>query len=266
VIKLKRILKKQIEHLQKQENRMLNKKATSLLQQKLSPMLNKIEEKIPDKLKSTLNEAFYKGFKLVFEKGDPFIEKTYNKERLLLEYDLNNYAVDKILSNQTLKNLDKLSKRSNLINSSLSVVEGTVLGILGIGLPDIPLFIAVIIKTIYEIALSYGFDYKTEQEKYYMLVLICASMTKGEKKLEYNSKLEHFEHNSTMQFNLEEEMKLTASVLSEALLTSKFIQGLPVIGVVGGIVNHSIISKISKFSVLKYKKRYLRTKQLPLRS
>lgn len=38
----------------------------------------------------------------------------------------------------------------------ISGVEGVGLGLLGIGLPDIPLFTAVILKSVYEIALSYG--------------------------------------------------------------------------------------------------------------
>lgn len=41
------------------------------------------------------------------------------------------------------------------------------------------------------------------------------------------------------------------------MLTVKFIQGIPIIGVVGGVVNYSIIKKIGKYSSLKYKKRYL---------
>jgi hypothetical protein len=257
VIKVKRILKKQIEHIQKQENKILNKKENPLLQKNLSPILDKIDEKIPAKLKDTLNEAFYKGFKFVFEKGDPLIEKTYNKTRLQLEYDLNNYALDKILNNKALKNLDKTSKLCTIKNSSISVVEGTLLGVLGIGLADIPLFIAVIIKTIYEIALSYGFDYNIEQEKYYILVLICTALTKGEKKAQYNTKLSQYENTPNIEIDLEEQIKATATILSETLLTSKFIQGLPIVGIVGGIVNYSIISKVSKISTLKYKKRYL---------
>ncbi|QRV21485.1 EcsC family protein [Lacrimispora saccharolytica] len=55
-----------------------------------------------------------------------------------------------------MKRLDQHSKQSRLINSSISVIEGGVLGAFGIGLPDIPLFLALVLKSVYEIALSYG--------------------------------------------------------------------------------------------------------------
>jgi len=51
-----------------------------------------------------------------------------------------------------------------MVNTSITVLEGGGLGLLGIGLPDIPLFIAVIMRTIYEVALSYGYDYKIQKK------------------------------------------------------------------------------------------------------
>ncbi len=57
-----------------------------------------------------------------------------------MEYDLNNYAIEKRAEKRYLKRLDQHSKQSRLINSSISVIEGGVLGAFGIGLPDIPLF------------------------------------------------------------------------------------------------------------------------------
>ena len=49
-------------------------------------------------------------------------------------------------------------------------------------------------------------------------------------------------------------MNRTAHILSEAMLTAKFIQGIPFIGVIGGVVNFNIIDKIGKFAAIKYKK------------
>ena len=59
------------------------------------------------------------------------------------------------------------------------------------------------------------------------------------------------------KYILDDEVRNTSKVLSQAMLTSKFVQGLPLIGVVGGIVNFRVINKISEYSKLKYKKRYL---------
>jgi len=261
---MEKTLKKQIEIVKKQEEKFLNKKGNQLINTKLNPLMNKIEAIIPDKLKDTLDCTFYKGFQLVFEKGSKYIEKTYNKDKIKLQYDLNNYAVERKLCKKYLNKLDKQANTSNMVNSSISVAEGTILGLLGIGLPDIPLFISVIIKTIYEITLSYGFDYESEQEKCYVLLVICVAMTKEEEQKEFNCQLklleEKMKSNIDIEVNLKKQIKITSHVLSNALLTVKFIQGLPIIGVVGGVVNHTIVKKIGKFAALKYKKRYLMEK------
>lgn len=255
------ILKKQLQRLEKQEEKLMNKEEHPLIKQKISPIKNSIEGKIPEKLRDTLRTAFYKGFLLVFEKGNKYIEKFYDKNEKQLQYDLNNYAVDRAPDRKRFRTLDKEAKKSKMINSTISMVEGTALGLLGIGLPDIPLFIGVIMKTIYEITLSYGYDYESDEEKNYILLLICTAITKEDERRKYNKKLEEYERkidqNLEIQVHLKEQIKETSDVLSDALLTAKFIQGLPIVGAVGGIVNQNIINKIGKVAEIKYKKRYL---------
>lgn len=41
------------------------------------------------------------------------------------------------------------------------------------------------------------------------------------------------------------------------MLTSKFVQGIPIVGAVGSIANYKTINKTSKYGTIKYKKRYL---------
>lgn len=257
-------LNKHLKHLDKQEKKMLSKKDNQLLSHTVNPVLDRVKGKIPDKLICSLEAAFYKAFQLVFEKGYSYIEKTYNKDKKQLEFDLNNLAVDQEFSKKHIKQLDRQAKGAKTLNSFISVVEGSVLGLLGIGLPDIPLLIAIIIKTISEVALSYGYDCETEEEKAYILLLICGAIAKKEEKCEFNFRVdrlgENIDKNEELHFDLEGLMKEAAGVLSDTLLTAKFIQGIPVVGVVGGIVNYSIIKKVGKYSSLKYKKRYLLSK------
>jgi hypothetical protein len=258
------VLSKQLKYIEKQEQKLLNKKENAFMKSKITPVIDKIQDKIPDKLKTILDTAFYKGFQLVFEKGNAYIERTYSKDKIQLEYDLNNYAVDKKMSNKYIKKLDRQSNHSKTLNSSIAILEGGVLGLLGIGLPDIPLFIAVTIKTINEISLSYGYQYDTDEEKSYILYLICGAMTKGEKQKEFDEMIDRFgqklNSNFVMETNLKADIKVTANILSEALLAAKFIQGIPFVGVIGGVVNLAIINKIGKYAGLKYKKRYLLSK------
>lgn len=262
--KKNQVLSRQLQVVEKQEQNILNQKENAFIKTNITPIMDKINEKLPEKLKSILDAAFYKGFQLVFEKGNTYIEKTYNKNKIQIEYDLNNYAVDKFSSKKYIKRLDQQSKQSKALNSSIAVLEGGILGILGIGLPDIPLFISVIIKTMNEISLSYGYEYDSKEEKAYILSLISGAMSKGEKQKEINERIDllgrNIDSNIVITIDLEESMKESAKILSDALLTAKFIQGFPIIGVIGGVVNHSIISKVGRYAGIKYKKRYLLSK------
>ena len=60
--------------------------------------------------------------------------------------------------------------------------------------------------------------------------------------------------------DLEEETKTAATLLAQKQLAVKFVQGLPVVGVVGGAVNFSAAGRVSQWGALKYKKRFLERK------
>ncbi|NMC55603.1 MAG: EcsC family protein [Eubacteriaceae bacterium] len=259
---MNKTLLKQLNKIENQEQHLLNTNKEKLIN--ITPVKNKIESKIPKKVKAALDAAFYKGFLIVFEKGTAYIEKTYSKEKAQLEYDINDFAMDKKISNKHIRKISRRANYSKMINSSISILEGGVLGFLGIGLPDIPLFIAVIMKTIYEIALSYGYDYKDEKEKAYIMLLICFAVTEDDKQNQFNNELNEFQNSidseENMKLLLTDYIKTAADTLSDAMLTAKFIQSIPIVGVVGSIVNYNIINKISKVADIKYKKRYLMNK------
>ncbi len=261
------LIKKQLKQIEKQENKFLSKEKNTFILSKISPVKEKIEGKIPQGLKATLNGAFMRGFQLVFEKGIGYIEKTYNKDQMQLEHELNNYALEKSHTKKYIRKLDKGANGSKRLNSTISVLEGGVLGVLGIGLPDIPLFISVIIRTVYQVALSYGYSYEKEEEKQYILLTICGAITYGEEQKKYNEEIdvlgEKIEQKVSLNQDLQEYIQTTSDLLSDSLLTAKFIQGIPIVGVIGGAVNYSMVSKIGKYATIKYKKRYLLSKNKP---
>ncbi|MDF2941667.1 MAG: hypothetical protein K0S01_525 [Herbinix sp.] len=258
---MEQVLNQQLKRLEKQEQKILTQSDHTFINDKISPVMDKIQSKIPEKLIDVLDKAINKGFQLVFEKGSPYIERTYNKEKIELNHDINNYALNKKFSKEHIKRLDKQSKQSKLVNSTFSVLEGSILGLLGIGLPDIPLFLSVILRTNYEVALSYGYQCDAPEERNYMLLLICGAITKGEQQKEFDKILEQLgekiDKNIDSNYDTEKLVAATSKVLSEALLTAKFIQGIPVVGVVGGVVNYNIVNRIAKYARIKYKKRYL---------
>ena len=109
---------------------------------------------------------------MIFEQGTGIIEKTYKKDVLQKEFQINEYANEIQQSKKTLKAFEKKAGSSGRMNLVLSSVTGIGMGILGIGIPDIPIFTAMVLKSIYEIALSYGFEYESEAERRFILMLI----------------------------------------------------------------------------------------------
>jgi hypothetical protein len=262
---MKKEIDKQLDRIAKKESKILNKEESKLFKTKLEPAIDKIQGKIPEKLNDFLETAFLKGFKLVFEKGHIFIDKTYNKDKLKMGYAYNNSEVSKKMSGWRMRKLDKQSRQSQRVNSLISAVEGGILGVLGIGLPDIPLFISFIFRDINEIAYSYGYNPEKESEKEYILLLICGAVSKEQRQKTFNEKIDlvgkNIDQNLQNEISLDEQMKETAKILSESMLAAKFIQGIPIVGVIGGVVNYSVIKRIGEYSSLKYKKRYLNRKK-----
>ena len=210
-----------------------------------------------------MNTAFIKAFDLVFEKGTGLIEKTYNKDQQKTDYQVREYAAGLKESRKTVKAFGRQSQGTRMKNLMISGVEGVGLGLLGIGLPDIPLFTAVIFKSVYEIALSYGFEYESEKEQWFILKMIETALKKGEELERNNSLLNAWIDQNGIGETVKgrkEQSKETAAALAEALLYMKFLQGIPVVGVAGGAADTVYLKKITDYAELKYKRRFLRKK------
>ena len=113
------------------------------------------------------------------------------------------------------------------------------LGVLGIGLPDIALFVGMILKGIYEVSLHYGYDYDSSYEKYLILKMISAALSKDEEWVKRNEELDDLMYavSPVNEDILKKEIESTANLLAIDLLVLKFVQGLPIVGAVGGAFN-----------------------------
>ena len=169
-------VKKQWLVMQKQEQKFLRNQ----YDKGSSAINDTIEKHMPEKLKSTIENAFCKAFQLVFEKGTGVIEKTYNKDKHETTYAANEYAENFRQNKRTISAFSKRSNSAKNKNLTISGLEGIGLGLLGVGIPDIPIFTAMILKSLYEISLSYGYSYNSEEEKLFILKLIEASMSHGD--------------------------------------------------------------------------------------
>ena len=218
----------------------------------------KIEKYVPDKLEQTLNKAFYKAFELIFEKGTGVIEKTYNKEKKEQDFKINKYAANLKNNAKSVRVFNKKAKSSQAINTAISAVEGIGMGVLGMGIPDIPLFLAVILKSIYELALDYGFSYDTEEEQIFILKLIETALLHESELLRGNASIDDWiagEDGFDEEKNVQ--IEKTSNVLASEMLYLKFVQGMPVVGMLGGVSDVWYQKKITDYAALKYKRRFL---------
>lgn len=254
-------LQKEWDSLIKKEQQYINKHK----KEKSSKFQDRLEKVVPSGLQSKLELAFFKGFELVFEKGSTIIEKTYDKDNYKTDYQVNEYATSIKKDRKSLRKFTSKAKTTNAKNLLISGVEGITLGAIGVGIPDIPIFIGVLLKSINEIALSYGFDYDTDEEKNFILQLIYTAMYYGHDFDELDSKMNtliyQLNQNIMIEYNIEEQIKHAANTLSSELLYMKFLQGIPIAGIIGGISDITCLQTISEYAIIKYQKRFLMKKR-----
>lgn len=257
----KKAIEKELKWIAKQENKL---QKIALKEPQANSLKEQLESKIPEKVRTTLELTFCRAFAIVFEKGVGVIEKSYNKESIEQDYEIHDYAVKLKGNRQTLKKMKKSATNAGLGNMAITTVEGIGLGILGIGMPDIVIFVGVLLKGIYEMALHYGFAYDTPEERMLILKMMETAMTKGEAWIEKDAEIEKMlalgvEVNVNHK-ELEIQEQQTASAFAMDMLLLKFIQGFPIVGMIGGASNPVYYNKVIRYVKLKYQKRYLLNK------
>ena len=219
-----------------------------------------IGDKIPRKVFTGLESTFCKAFSLVFNQGRVIIEKSYSKENLQNNHTIRDFAVQLKGGRKELKAVHKSAKRADSLNLVVTTAEGVALGALGIGVPDIVLFISTLLKGVFETALNYGFDYALPEEQYMILNMMAASLITGEERPEWDEMIDGMIAEMPRDVTpavLEEQIRETASVFAMDMLLLKFIQGLPVVGIFGGAANPIYYKRVLNYVQLKYRKRYL---------
>lgn len=254
---MKKALEKEWAAILKKEEK-LRKKATK---QKNNEWKDGLEEKIPEKVRDGLEKAFIKAFELVFEKGTSVIEKSYQKEELSHEHKIHDYAIKERGAGKDFLAFKNMVRKSELVNTAATFAEGVGLGVLGIGLPDIVLFVGMLFRGIYQVAVRYGFDYENDLEKIFILKLMETSLKKGEEWEKGDDEIEIFMQNVVTEYSTEDlkkQMEKTAEAFAMDMLVMKFIQSLPLVGIVGGMSNPYYYRKIMDYAEVKYRKRYFK--------
>ncbi|MDO4177162.1 MAG: EcsC family protein [Bacillota bacterium] len=249
---------KEMKYIQKQERKLQRQAMASEKTWK-----NALENVIPEKAYISLRAAFATAFTIIFEKGVDVIEKTYNKETLMKDFEAKDTAVDKVQTRRELRRFRSKAAKSMKWKSIITTAEGVGLGVLGIGLPDIVLFIGFILQSVYEVALRYGYDYNKPEERMLILKMLATAIQKREQWLEADLEVDELLQARPIPQpdEIQEQIAATADVFALDMLVLKFIQGLPVVGAVGGLSNPIYYSKIMEYIQLKYHKRYLLEKK-----
>ncbi|MDR1320466.1 MAG: EcsC family protein [Gracilibacteraceae bacterium] len=216
----------------------------------LAALRDKVEGVIPPRLIRVLEEAFFTAFQFVFCQGAGVIELTFDKKKLRPSG-----------ARPDLARLERRIKGGAFANTALATIEGGGLGLVGWGLPDIPLFLAMLLKNTYEIALRHGFSYEGKGERIFILTVLRAALVPAESPEgpdQADDVAERLDMGLALYENETETMRQTSQALARAMLVGKFIQGYPVVGVAGGWVNNAVMRKVSDYAVIKYRKRFLR--------
>jgi len=247
------------DRLSKREARFLERAA-----EREAPLLERgLADKVPKKLRGTLDAAFCKAFSLMFERGTGAIEKVCQRERREHEFQVRQYAADLREDKKSLRAVSRAAGSAGRKNLLLSGAEGVGLGLLGVGLPDIPVFTAVLLKSVYETALSYGCRYDTPKERIFVLRVIRTALSHGGELGELDRSIDGFQQAGTWPegVTVERELAAAASCLSGELLYMKFLQGIPIAGAVGGVCDVTCLHRVQTYADLKYHKRFLLRRQ-----
>lgn len=238
----RRNLEKQLEKLIRKERALLEKPPIKLGK----PIL----EKAPEPLVKALNQGFTKAFELLMERGSGLIGKTLpasspapNVGRVALA-QWNLRAQGGVLGNQM-----------------LGAVDGTLLGVLGIGLPDIPVLLALLLKTIYQAAEDCGFSHDGPGERLFQIQLLCAAFGEGQQAVEDSAAADRtgwlLDQGRQVPGELAPWVRKASQLLALRLTAAKALQGLPVVGAAGGAANWWAIGRAGTLASLKYRKRAL---------
>lgn len=220
---------------------------------KQASAISSLEEKVPEKLRQTLRHAFEKAFVWIAVKGEkPLLSLCQREKKKAVFQELEAEAKRK-RTKKALRSIYRNAGKNGRKHTLFAAAEGMTLGIAGIGLPDIPLFCALLTKSIYEIAMQYGYECTKDEERWFLFTVLEGALSKkGACELQMKSGVSR------------EEVKKAAErcgrLLADQLLYQKFLQGIFVVGVLGGALSAFSLKQIQKYAVRAYYGRYLQEK------
>ena len=244
-LKKEKIIRKELLRIEKEEAKLVQ----AAQKAKPSGWKQELENRIPEKVYAGLEAAFAKGFSLVFQQGRGIIEKTYSKSDLEADHAIRDFAVQRKGGRKELRRLQSGAQQGSLRNLAVTTVEGIGLGALGIGVPDIVLFLGTLLKGVYDLWIclrhSPGADVDFETAVHFPVIRRFLGRRKrpGGGNAHVGSRVDH----------------PRGSEPADQADCFCFCCGyaVPVVGILGGAANPVYYRKVMKYVQLKYRKRYL---------
>ena len=206
---------------------------------------------MPEKVYESLRVVFRKAFEIIFEKGTGMIEKTYRKEELSKDFRMRDFSIG--LNSR--KEYFWLNARSDLNSLATLCVVTQIKTVENDGYDAVQRVLVAPVNKFY-------FHYDTPEEKYFILTILEGSLLKGEAWDACSERVNALlvsPHIPTER-EMKEQLQYTADAFAIDMMVSKFIQGIPVLGVVGGLANPVYYRKLQQYVRLKYQKRFLMAK------
>lgn len=251
----KSVLQKELDRLGRAERRFLKKQ----MDREPTRLDLLLEDKVPPKLEATLDAAFSKAFHLIFSKGSSIISKTFSTDKLISEFQTANADLTIQGSGRQMRTFKRRASATGTAHTLISTVTGAALGFVGGTIPDIVLFITLLLRNIYQISMKYGYAFDTDEEKKFILRVIAAAVQDGDAMIQADKAINYLIKAgiSTDDSTVDDRITDAAVALGHALLLMKFLQKIPVVGVVGGASDFIYMERISDYAVLKYQRRFL---------
>lgn len=251
----KTVLQREIERLRRAERRFLKKQ----LNREPTKLDMFLEDKVPEKLEATLDAAFSKAFHLIFSKGSQVISRTFSTDKLIEEFESDSTDLEELGGGRQMRKFKRRAAFTGTAHTLVSTVTGAALGFVGGTIPDIILFNTLLLRNIYKISMKYGYAFDTEEEQKFILRIIEAAMHDGDDLIRANKEINIIirEGLSIDESTVDERINAAAVALAHQLLLMKFLQKIPVVGVVGGASDFIYMERISDYAVLKYQRRFL---------
>ena len=251
----KTVMQREIERLRRAERWFLRKQ----LDREPTKLDLFLEDKVPEKLEATLDKAFAKAFHLIFSKGSSIISKTFSIDKLIAEFESDNADLIVQGGGRQMRKFKRRATATGTAHTIVSAVTGAALGFVGGTIPDIALFITLLLRNIYKISMKYGYAFDTEEEQKFIRRVIAAAVQDGDDMIRTNKEVNRLirEGLSSDTGTVDERINEAAVALAHALLLMKFLQKIPVVGVIGGASDFIYMERISDYAVLKYQRRFL---------